>query len=199
MIEPPPALAISGMATFEQRNVPEQVEFHHPPELLLGRLGHRPVLRCRATGVVVQDVELPEPLDRLGHSRRDRRLVGDVAIDEVRVAARIAGHCPRRGRRRLAQLAIDIDDRHLGAFLDEALGGRAANAAAGAGDERNLPLQSWAGHVRSSSNLWARMVAHRTPPGNRLGFTSSAAGNAVRHPSSRRPSGRCSRAPRSST
>ena len=123
-----------------------QVELDHAPELLVRCLGHRAVGGGRATGVVVQDVELVEPGDGHGDRGRDAGMLGDIALDEVGIATAVASQSARRLGCGLTTLGIDLGDHHLGAFLGKTLGGRPANAATGAGDERHLAHQSR--HVR---------------------------------------------------
>jgi hypothetical protein len=67
-------------------------------------------------------------------------------VDEVRIAARIPGYRPCRGGGRLAQLAIDLGNDHLRAFLDEPLRRRAADATSCASDDGDLSLKPWPWH-----------------------------------------------------
>ncbi len=88
----------------------------------------------------------------------------DVAAHAERRAAELAS--PSRGRRRL----VDVGEHHRGALGDVAPGDRPADAAAGAGHQRHLPLESSHDRLHSLSarpsgaalqNLQERAVAAR--------------------------------------
>ena len=108
-------------------------------------LGGRGIRSCaRYPGGGHQHVHRAEGL----HARRDhrlvRRLVGGVGPQRERLAA--GGlHLPRGlGRRAL----VEVGGAHLRAFRREAERARAADAAAGAGDQGDLVVEP-SGHVRS--------------------------------------------------
>ena len=95
----------------------------------------------RSAGVVVQDVELAVAGDGFRNRGLDARPVGDVATQEMGIAAGIGRDRARRRGRGLAGGDIDVGDDDLGALLREALRGGAADAAAAAGDEGHLARQ----------------------------------------------------------
>jgi hypothetical protein len=88
----------------------------------------------RVAGVVDDDVDLPELVDRLLDE-----LVGDVLVREVAgegdgLALDLAGCL-------LGDVAVEVVDQDLGALLGEQLGGRPADAASRAGDDRRLAVK----------------------------------------------------------
>ncbi len=90
-----------------------------------------------AAGVVDEDVEPRERLDGLSHGRN----VGDVGDDGMRPAAGGAD----LGSTRFDVLARAREEPHFGAGLRERDRAGAADAAAGAGDQRGAAVEAEAG------------------------------------------------------
>ena len=87
--------------------------------------------RFQETGVVVQDVDAAEGVDRGVDECTNRCAIRDVCANEGRHAA---GLLDRRDRLAAARL-VDVGDDDAGPALGEQLGGRAADAGAGAGHD----------------------------------------------------------------
>src|SRR6185295_19793279 len=86
-------------------------------------------------------MESAEPFDRLGESRFDIRTLADIAVDEMRIAARIRRARPCRFCRRFPAPDVDLGDDDLGALLGKTLGSRAPNAATATRNECNFSCQ----------------------------------------------------------
>ena len=108
------------------------VDVEHRLELLVGHLVRDAV--PRVAGVVDEDVDLAEGVDRLLDDLVAGAGLGQVAGDGDRLALDLAG-------RLLGDVAVDVVDRHLRAFGGEQLGRRAADAASRAGDDRGLAVK----------------------------------------------------------
>ena len=135
--DPPPCFSISRDLVLGAEERAGQVDRDGLVPAGLGHAGAGAALAQRA-GVVEGDVESAEPLDRQRHQG-----LGIV------FGAHVAGQCgglPAFGLDLGDQavefgLAAGADD-ELGAFGREQLGGRAADAGAGAGDDGHLVLQA---------------------------------------------------------
>ncbi len=114
-----------------------QVELDDPPELLDGCIHHTGILGRRATGVVVNNVDLAVSLDGSLDGRGHAPLVGDVGVDEIRIAALCANPALRVG----PALLVDLQDGDPRAFLREQTGRRPSDAPARPGDHRHLALE----------------------------------------------------------
>ena len=85
-------------------------------------------------GVVDEDVDLAEGVDRLLDDLVAGARLGQVAGHGDRLALDLAGGL-------LGDVAVDVVDRHLRALGREQLGGRAPDAPRGAGDDRGLAIE----------------------------------------------------------
>ena len=108
---------------------PIEIKIDDAPEFLFRRVGDLGILRCGSAGVVVKDRQFSKPLHSLREGRLDVRLVADVAVNEMRIAARIPGERAGRLSGGLATLLINLGDDDLRTFFGKALGGGTANAA----------------------------------------------------------------------
>ena len=111
---------------------------HVVPLLRRDVLDQRPRIDA---GVLHEDVEAAEALQRRGDGRLGAGFFADIACDE---GAGPSLAEPLRGRAAGVLLGVGDDDRR--AFLDEALGDALADAARRADDDRDPVLQSVA-HV----------------------------------------------------
>ncbi len=123
------------MPAHEER-APE-VELDDPPELLDGCIHHTGVLRRGPAGIVVDDVDLAVSLDGGRDGRGHAPLVGDVGVDEVRIAPLLANTA--LGVR--PALLVDLQDRDPRTLRGEQSGRRPADAPARPGDHRHLAVE----------------------------------------------------------
>ena len=108
------------------------MDVEHRLELLVAHLVGDAV--PGVAGVVDEDVDLPEGVDRLLDDLVAGARLGEVAGDGDRLALDLA-------RGLLGDVAVDVVDRHLRALGGEQLRGRAADAARRAGDDRGLAVE----------------------------------------------------------
>jgi transposase len=140
---PPPAFSMCGTASWVSRNGREDVDLVGPAEIV-----HRHVegLGPAAAGVVHEDRQAAEIVDRRLHRRLKVLFLGDVAGEAHRLAAGLGdalGHLVRR-------LLLEVADHDGSARAREHLGDAAADAGARAGDERHLTVEAefcWIEHV----------------------------------------------------
>ena len=139
-----------GAGVPQRREVPLEVHPDHRVPLLLGGVDEHPV--ADEAGVVDQDVEPAEGVDRLLHHRRGLREVGHVgAVGDRPATGRLDRGDDLVGRRLARALAgrqrdavvVDHDRRAVRRELERV---RAADAATRAGDDRDATLQQ-ASHV----------------------------------------------------
>jgi hypothetical protein len=121
-----------------QEEHPEDVGLEGAAQLRLGDVGDVLVGMLLA-GIVHQHVDPAEFLDHLGNGLVAERLVADIAGDGQRLAA-LAANDPG-GLRGVVMLA-QIEDRDVGALARIERGDGAADAAVGAGDQRDLALEA---------------------------------------------------------
>src|SRR5258708_4414369 len=114
---------------------PGDVDVHPPLPVRQGKLGRR--LADRDGGAVDQHVETSQALGEIGEAALDLGLVGDVEDEALGFAADLLDRLRRRGGRRL----VSVEDRDRGADAGGGDGGRAADAAAAAGDGRPFALE----------------------------------------------------------
>ena len=112
-----------------------QVEVDHPLPFLGGRVLDRP--QEHHAGVVDDDVEPAQLVDRAVDGGDRLLLLGDVGLDRERGVPRSAD----LGRQALEPLEPAGGDRDLGAEGGELPRGRLADPAAGAGDQRHGSIQ----------------------------------------------------------
>jgi hypothetical protein len=103
----------------------------------------------RDAGVRYRDVDAAEALDRRRHRILDLLAVAHVGVDPDRPLADLGGRLHRH-------LPVDVDDGHRGAPRVHLPSRLEADAAAGAGDEHDLPAQGVAGHDREPIRLTQR-------------------------------------------
>src|SRR5205807_1879053 len=108
------------------------VDVEHRLEVLVGHLVDRRVERI--AGVVDDDVDLAEGVDRLGHELVGRARLGQVAGEHRRLTADL-------GARLLGDVSVEVVDEDLRAVLHEQLRRRPADAARRAGDDRRLAVE----------------------------------------------------------
>ena len=89
------------------------------------------------TGVVDEDVNPPQPASYGVRQLDDRRLVGDISLDDP---ARAVPDIGRKVPRRVARRAMDKSDGHT--LVDQGQGDRAPDAARGAGHHGILAGQA---------------------------------------------------------
>ena len=135
-----------------RRGLPHQprAELVHPEHLLQvveARIEVVDVVVQR--GVVDEDVDGAERLDRPVDARLRGRLVGDVGLHEQRVAL-----ARERLHGRGGALLVDLGDHDLGALVEEPLRVREADALSRTGDDRDLVLQT--SHARVSLSYRSR-------------------------------------------
>ena len=131
----------------------EDVGLERPPQLVLVDVGDVLVGMLLA-GIVDEDVEPAELLDRLPDGPFAELLVADVAGDRDRSAAFLLDDLLRLLR--IVMLA-QIKDCDVGAFAREQRGDGAADSAVGAGDQRDLALEPIrARDSAAPSPAWAR-------------------------------------------
>ncbi len=94
----------------------------------------------------MQDVEAPETLHSLGNRAGYLGPIGNVAMDEMRIAARVAGARTCGSGRGLSELAIDLSDDDPGAFFGEALSRGTADTAAGPRDDGHFSMETRTAH-----------------------------------------------------
>ena len=117
----------------------DRVDVEHRLELLVGHPVDDPV--PGVAGVVDDDVDLAEGLDRLRDQLVRHAGLGQVAGEDRGLAVDLA-------RRLLGDVAVDVVDQDLGALVDEQLRRRPADAARRAGDDRRLAVKQ--SHVLDS-------------------------------------------------
>ena len=133
-MRPLPCFRICGTTAFDGQPDAAHVDRHQ-----LIPLGRRDVpegphrQRREDRRVVDEDVDAAELVERRGGERIAARFVGDVGAHEM--AVHLARH-------RLALVGVELGDHDPGALLGEALRVGAAEALAGAGDDRHLVAQS---------------------------------------------------------
>ena len=124
---------------------PAQVDPDHlVPDVLrqLVALGRRREVRLVDAGVVVEDVELPERVDRRGHQALHVLELRDVAVHEHGLPT----GCLDLRDDRLRRLVRHVGDDDARALLRHPAGRGGADSLAGAGNDRDLALE----HHRSS-------------------------------------------------
>jgi hypothetical protein len=131
------------------REVALEVDGNHGVPLVLGHVHDHPV--AEDSGVVDEDVEPAELLDRLPHEPFRAREVGDALAVRRRLAARGADLLDDLlGRAEIGALAGDpgaeVVDHDRGSRIGERERMRAANAAPGSRDDGDLAVQI--GHRR---------------------------------------------------
>ena len=89
-------------------------------------------------GVVEEHVQSAERLLRLGHHVLAIAGLGDIGAAVGGIAARLLHH----GDGLVAASVVHVDDQHRCAFAREEQGALPADAAAAAGDQRDLVLES---------------------------------------------------------
>ena len=99
-------------------------------------------LPARDAGIVDQDVEAPEPTDRLGDRESPLLRLGHVEVQVMRVVAEFRCH-------RMTFVVEYVADDDLGAFAEQQPRVFGAHAAGTARDQRNFSLDS--SHRRSPS------------------------------------------------
>jgi hypothetical protein len=118
-------------------------------------------------GIVDEDVDRAEPQGHLLDHALDLVGDGDIGLDADRLDPR-ARRDASRGR--LGGGQIEIAQRHRGAVLGQALGGRLADAARAAGDEGDPPLRpSCHGAFLPSARHCEERIARR---GNPVGMSA---------------------------
>ena len=103
----------------------------------IGRVGHLRIAQGRATGIVVDDVELPVALEHGTDCPLHLGRLGDVGGHKGRFADRtrlLLGLGPAA--------LVDVRDDHPRAFLREQHGSAAADSRRGSGYERDLAVES---------------------------------------------------------
>src|SRR4029079_17460339 len=90
-------------------------------------------------GIVDENVEPAQLVDRLADGSLAELLVADVAGDRDRLAPLLLDNLPGPGG---VVMFAQVKDGDVGAFTGEQRRDRSADAAVGAGDERHLVLQS---------------------------------------------------------
>src|ERR1700730_9315118 len=127
-----------------------------PPDgvvpVLVGQVRHRRGLD-QAAGVVDEDVDAAEPLDRAVHHRVDVFADGDVTLDEV--ASLVGVHLLERPLTLLGVPAVDDD---LGALGEKGLADAPSDPGAPAGDYGHLAVE----------------LAHGRPPSDEAMFTRAS-------------------------
>ena len=118
---------------------PGEVDPEHLVEIVERVVEKAVVIGARDTGIVEHDVEIAELGDRVVDQSLHLIALRNVGVAVTGIGAKLPGE-------RLAADVIDIGDDNLGAFLDEQLGCRLADAARAAGDDRDLALE-FARHV----------------------------------------------------
>ena len=108
------------------------MDVEHRLELLVAHLVSGAV--PGVAGVVHEDVDLPERVDRLLDDLVAGARLRQVARHGHRLALDLA-------RGLLGDVAVDVVDGHLRAFGREQLRGGAADAARGSGDDRGLAVE----------------------------------------------------------
>jgi hypothetical protein len=112
------------------------VHRHESIEFSLLHLQHRPP-HVAHSGIVDEDVDSPE--------RIDGRLYGCVHVGALRhVAAQRDRLVADRGGGLARGLLVDVDDGHARALARERLGDAVAKARCGAGNQRNLVVETHA-------------------------------------------------------
>jgi hypothetical protein len=131
MMEPPPPRH-GGLATAHEEGAADVDAEHRVPageveiEHRRGGIAHR--------GAVHQDVQRAERLGRAFHRLPGRGLRRDVALERERAL-------PGQPGRLLCVCQVQVDAGHPGAGVRESDRDRAADSAAGAGDDRTLAAQ----------------------------------------------------------
>ena len=128
----------------QRREVALEVDPDHRVPLLLGGVHQHPV--AHEAGVVDQDVEPAELVDRLLHHRRGLLEVGHVGAVRHRPAARrldrgddlVGRRLPRALAGERDAVVVDHDGRAVRGQLERV---RPADAAARSGDDRDATLQ----------------------------------------------------------
>jgi hypothetical protein len=120
---------------------PERHAFHvdreRPvPHAFVGRV-HRAVVAQHDAGVVVQDVEASEPVDRRPNHLGGVALSRDVGVDEQRLAALPVDPLDDL----VSGIVVHIGQGHPGALGREQGGGDTAHPTAAAGDQRDLAVE----------------------------------------------------------
>ncbi len=157
-----------GAGVPQRREVALEVDPDDGVPLLLGGVHQHPV--ADEPGVVDQDVETAEGVDRLLHHRRGLLEVGDVgAVGDGLAAERLdLGDDLVRdlgGRALAGARGAEVVDDDLGALAGELERVRAADAPAGAGDDRDASFEQ--GHWFSfctTCRLCATRKAGGSPP-----------------------------------
>ena len=132
-----PVLEMRRSAAWVMKNMPKMLVWKVRLQLLLGDVADVLVGMLLA-GIVDEDVEPAELVDGLLDRALAEVLVADVAGDRDRLAAFLLDDL--LGLRRIVMLA-QIEDGDVGALAREQGGDRAADAAVGAGDQRDLALR----------------------------------------------------------
>ena len=117
---------------------PPQVHPEHPRPVGLGELPHR-AARAHA-GVVADDVERAELVHRPRGQRIDVDSLGHVGADGEHPGAALADLADLLGRHR-ERVILDVGHHDVHPFCGERVGQRSADAAGGAGDDRDLALE----------------------------------------------------------
>jgi hypothetical protein len=141
MLPPPAAYAGDGMLAHMEGAADVDRERALPVGII--ELGDRR-LRRKDRGVVDEDVQGAEPPGRRDDRGAGRSAPADVARQTRRGPARSRNGGGSSGR----SLAVDVGAEHRGALASELRTDGVADAAGSAGDDRDLSLQSTAGHVR---------------------------------------------------
>ena len=130
---PPPRCSSSGISYFMDRNTPRRLtaRTRSQSSSVMSAAGRAGLLDA---GVVEGHVQPAEGVDRRVQGGLDVFGAGDVAAHGDGLAAGLLDQACRLG----VGLLVDVGDHHAGALTGERLGGGAADACGGSGDEGDL-------------------------------------------------------------
>ena len=168
--EPLPRSAICGIACAQSQMLLLTLRAHDLVEGLVLDVEQRAVIRVHR-GVADEDVDLAVMLDRARDQRLDFLAARDVAGNDMGVAARLVDAVGDF----LAGVGLAAGDHHLGAELGQQFRRRAADAAAGAGDDGDLAGEIERGSftMRLPFVLFVRRFCHSSCPGLTRASTTS--------------------------